>query len=126
MKRNMAAFTVIVLMMTFFAAGCATMPQGKSFTDMSPKEKATYFYGIYNRQYSDYMSQVGYAKQGEEWVKVSDPELSDELKDILKTKKNLLSQVYPLIQLYDNQLQFNGTPSPATEQQIYDLLNKLQ
>jgi hypothetical protein len=89
------------------AAACATAPA-------TPKEKAVWMMGIYNRQFDDYQ------------VMVARPDLTDAQKEILRQKKKVLVEVKPLIAAYDGCIQQGTAPSPQLETQITDLLNQLQ
>jgi hypothetical protein len=120
---------LIVLLLVLPVLGCYSVGGGdtKGWTDMSPMEKSTYAMAVYNRQYEDYMSQVGYNQDATgAWVAGGEVDLSEDQKEMLRSKKDILSNLYSAIQLYKGQMQFGNTPSPETEQEIYDLLNRLQ
>ena len=105
--------------------GCPSMG-GKSFDQMSPKEKVIQMYSIYNSQYNDYMSMMGYIKGATgEWEQISTPSLTDEQREILRFRKKILTKVYPLIKLYDTQSQGGAGVSRETEAEIMRLLNQL-
>jgi hypothetical protein len=55
---------VMVFLLVLPLVNCVSMNGGqtKGWLDMSPMEKSTYAMAVYNRQYEDYMSQVGYVK----------------------------------------------------------------
>lgn len=126
MLRNRNSIVAIALMMALLVFTACPSGGGKSFSEMSPKEKSTYFYSFYNSQYADHMTQTGHVMQADgTWKKISTPDLSQEQRDILNTKKKLLSEMYPLLGLFDSQI-MSGAPSRATEQQIMGLLNRLQ
>lgn len=118
-------FTMLVIvLMTIAVCGCAT--GGKSFNEMSPKERVTYMYSVYNSQYADYMSMTGHVlDSGNNWVKTSDPELTSDQRSILKSRKEVLVKLYPLIRLYNAQAMSGKAVSRETERQIMDLLNQL-
>jgi hypothetical protein len=88
---------------------------GKSFVEQSPTERATWMMGIYNSQYRDYMNVV------------SQPNLSDTQKDILKTKKQILTELYPLIGVYADMVAADPSipPDRETEDKILALINRL-
>ncbi len=111
MKRRI---TVVVLAMVILAmvAGC-TMLGGKSFTSMTPKEKATFFMGTYNRQYADYKTQVAI------------PNLTADQKKVLTIRKQVLTQVYPLISTYDLAVASGQPTTRAQEDAIMALFNQL-
>jgi hypothetical protein len=117
----------LLLLSLVLLVGCATMGgETKTFWEMTPIEKTAYAMAIYNRQYTDYMSQVGYTKGADGiWKQTSQPQLSDDQKSMLKTKKKLLSDLYLATDIYKGQMQFGGIPTKDAEQQLYDLLNKI-
>jgi disulfide oxidoreductase YuzD len=125
MKRNCLLLMVLIFLMAL--SSCA-MGTAKSISEMTPKEKTTFMLGVYNSQYADYMSQTGYSWDGEkkEYVKISTPTLSDERKEVLKKKKEILTKLYPLIKIYDSTVNSGAAPNREVEQQIFDLLNNLQ
>ncbi len=111
MKRRI---TVVVLAMVILAmvAGCA-MFGGKSFTSMTPKEKATFFMGTYNRQYDSYK------------VDVVKPNRTAEDNKALATRKEILTKVYPLISTYDLAANSGQPITKAQEDAIMALFNQL-
>ena len=125
MKRNFLFFVLLIFLISFNSCAMGT---AKSISEMTPKEKTTFMLGVYNSQYADYMSQTGYSWDGEkkEYVKISTPTLSDERKEVLKKKKEILTKLYPLIKMYDSVANTGVVPSHEVEQQIFDLLNNLQ
>ncbi len=111
MKRRI---TVVALAMVILAmvAGCATLGL-QDFTKMSPKQKATYFMGVYNRQYADYKTQVAM------------PNLTADQKKMLTIRKQVLTQVYPLISTYDLAVASGQPTTRAQEDAIMALFNQL-
>ena len=98
---------VIVVVVFALAAACATLPA-------TPKEKAVWMMGIYNRQFDDYQAMV------------ARPDLTEAQKEVLRQKKKILVEAKPLITAYDGYVQQGATPSPQLEVQITDLLNQLE
>jgi hypothetical protein len=121
-------FTVgIALLIMIFLCGCSSM-NGVSFSQMSAKEKATYMLSVYNSQYADYMIVTGYTlDMNGNWEKTSFPSLTEEQKAILRNKKEIMIKVYPLIRIYNKQIQSSGggVVSRDVEQEIMKLLNQL-
>ena len=114
MQKRVKTLTALVVVMLLMI-GCAGPQQPtQSFSDMTPKQKATWMMGVYNAQYDDYK------------LKVSLPNLTNEEKSILRTKKDVLTQVYPLIQAYDMAQAGGGVPSATTERQITGMLTMLE
>jgi hypothetical protein len=124
--KRYSLLVAMLLMATLVFTGCPS-GGGKSFAQMSPTEKASYMMSVYNSQYNDYMSQVGYTKNDAgQWIPPAvPPELTEAQKNTLRSKKDLLTKVYKAIQLYKGQMQFGGIPSMETEQQIMDMLNQM-
>lgn len=70
--------------------GCATMSQGKGWSEMSPKEQAANLLGVYNRQYDLYLREA------------TSPNLTDEKREILRDKKTALVELYPYLKTYSD------------------------
>lgn len=90
------------------------------------KKKLTTAMGVYNSQYMQYMNTLGYIMTADgEWKQMREPELSEEKKEVLRIKKEVLTEMYSLIQLYDAMV--NGTMpySAATEQSLFNLIDQL-
>jgi hypothetical protein len=105
---------VPILLILALLSGCAALGLGtKDFTSMSSKEKATFFMGIYNRQYNDYKTQVGLST------------LTPEQKKVLVVRKEILLKAYPLIAGYDLIAAGGQIPLQAQEDSIMSLLNQL-
>lgn len=91
----------------------------------SPQKQLITIYDQYNTQYADYMVSTGFRKEDGAWVKRFEPELSEERKEILRKKKKILTQIYPMIKVYDNLVNTGGDIPPDLMPEIIDLLNKL-
>jgi len=123
MFKTRKSIFLICLVVMFFLSACSTMQ-----TIQTPKEKAIWMFSIYNAQYSDYQTLTGHVFDTEknDWVKVSSPDLSEDQKKILNEKKKVLTEVYPLILLYDSYVSTNTVPSEEVEQKIIGLLNSIK
>jgi len=120
-----ALFFVLVILFVSLLAGCP-MQQAKSVQDMTPKERVTWMLGVYNSQYSDYMTVTGHTRGADGgWTKTSAPQLSDGQREVLRQKKQALQKVYPLIKAYDGYVSSGVTPSRAMEDEIVGILNSL-
>ena len=106
---------MMILALAIFAAyactGCAGQ-QVKSFTEMTSQERATFFMKLYNAQYDDYIF----------W---QDQVLTDEQRKVMREKKKVLTQVYPLIMTYNMLVDCGGQPEPEQAEAIMTLINKL-
>jgi hypothetical protein len=101
-----------VAFMSIALIGCPTN-NIKTFDEMSAKEKATFMMSMYNKQYSNYQTQA------------AKPELTEAEREILRKKKKILSEVYPLIELYMSYVDSGAVPSTETEQKIINYLDQL-
>ena len=117
-KRNLKWLPIILGV--FLLIGCAGMqglpgeqPKVKSIEEMTPKERATFFMGIYNAQARDYKAQVKRAN------------LTNEQKEVLRQKKKIMSQVWPMINTYNAYVDSGAVPTKAVEDQIITLINDL-
>ena len=108
-------FPILIFLSVFMA--CATM---------SPKKQLTMSYGIYNSQYTSYMTDTGYVlNDSGEWEKLTTPELTDDQKDLLRKKKKILTQMYPLLKVYDSMVVGTTPYSDKTEQELLNLIDQL-
>lgn len=108
MKRKV----VISLVLLAFLCGCATLGF-KAWADRTPKEKAVVFLEQYNTQYRDTFKMA------------TDPNITVAQKEIVKTKKAILKELWPLIDVYVGIVDSGSVPSKASEDKILDLINKL-
>jgi hypothetical protein len=115
MQKRVKTFAALWLVVFLGVMGCAGMqaPQ-QSFEDMTPKQKATWMMGVYNAQFDDYK------------LKVALPNLTNDEKAVLRAKREILTQVYPLIQAYDMTQASGGTPTVTAERQVTSMLNQLE
>lgn len=90
-----------------------------------PANQLITMYDMYNGQYTMYMMTTGYDMVEGQWVKKRSPEMSEEKKKILRSKKQILTQVYPLIKTYDSFVRSGGDIPPHLQIQIMTLLDKL-
>ena len=99
----------------FIAAGCSPVNvQIKPITEMTPKERATFFMAVYNDQAENYKT-----------LTLDPTVLSDEQKQILRAKKKIMVEVYPLIALYTTYVDSGAMPDEAMEKQIIGYLDRL-
>jgi hypothetical protein len=92
--------------------GCAAMG-GKSYTEMTPKERATQIMSIYNSQYELYLREA----------KI--PDMTEEKKEVLREKKKLMQELYPYIGMYNNYAE-QGVPAPTdVEMAVMSIMDKL-
>jgi hypothetical protein len=103
-----------ILIAIAILSGCATMSiTAKPWGQMTPKEKSSQFIQTYNTQYQDTMFMA------------SNPNITEEQKWIVRTKKAILTKAWPIIKVYDAVAAGGGVPSPQDEQAILELINQL-
>ena len=108
MARKFLAAIIVLCVLTFAAcAGVRTEPP------LTAKQQASIWLGIYNAQYDDAM------------FVMSSPAATAAQKDIAKKKKEILTQVWPLLKIYVSAVDNNGTPTASDTAQLVELINKL-
>jgi len=115
MKRRILPLTVI-LALAVFLGGCALTQQAgdlKTIDEMTPKERATWFTSVYNSQDRDYRAQV------------ARPNLTADQKAVLKQKKAIMIQLYPMIQTYNLYIESGAVPTKEVEDRIIEMINNL-
>ena len=110
MKRKVYIPIVLLVILCFACTANMTM---KPWSEQTPKDRLVWMLGIYNAQDRDYRSMSAM------------PNLTPAQVKVLQTKKQIMVQVYPLIDTYRITVEAGGTPSAQTEQAILDLLNRL-
>lgn len=104
-------YHLLLLSFILFLLACAAL---MPIEQMTPKQRAAYFMGIYNRQYEDYK------------VKAAMPDLTEGQKEILREKKKILKEVYPMIQAYDMIASKGESIDLNNEEQIISMLTMLE
>ena len=110
MKRKLYVPLVIILLL---GMACAADMSMKPWSEQTTQDRLTWMLGIYNSQDRDYRSMAAMTN------------LTDAQKKVLQNKKKIMTQVYPMIDLYRKTVNSGGTPDQNTEQQILNLLNQL-
>ena len=107
---------LLILMVGAFFIGCPTNQATtlKPLSEMTPKEKATWMYSVYNSQYKDYENQAAMGDQ-----------LTDASKKILVEKKKVLIKIWPMLKMYDGYIQTGAIPDREVEENIVNMLNQL-
>lgn len=111
-KRNRLTLAILGALAVVFVASCATI-NIKPIAEMTPKEKATFFMSVYSDQAENYKTLV------------ASPDLTDAQRDVMRTKKQIMTEVYPLIMLYSGYVDAGAVPDAAVETQIVDYLDRL-
>lgn len=109
---------LIALAFVFCTIGCVE--------SMTPKKQLTMMYGTYNSQYAQYMTDTGYTmNENGEWKKTFFPAYTEDEKKILRKKKTILEQMYPLVKVYDSMVVGLTPYSSETEQELLNLIDQL-
>lgn len=85
----------------------------KPFSEMSPKEKATFFLSVYNS------SDVNYRAMA------ARPDLTEVQKETLRKKREIMVAVYPLLKSYSTYVEGGVIPSPELEQAVLNHIDQL-
>jgi len=94
--------------------GCPLMgSDAKSYSEMTPKERATYITSVYNDQYELYLREA----------KI--PDMTEEKKTVMREKKRLMMQMYPYIATYNNYAERGVFAPEDIEMAVMDIMNKL-
>jgi hypothetical protein len=112
----------LFFLIAFMVVGCFAHQQ-----QFTPKQKTIMFLGVYNSQFFDYMITMGYGlDEKREWQKIYEPELTEGQKIILREKKKVLEEMYPLIMIYDEVFSKGMIPDRELEEKILLLINRIQ
>lgn len=103
---------IAVAVLLLFLIGCASMGV-KPWAERTPPEKSLSFMQFYNSQYSDTMNLA------------TNTASTQAQKDLAKKKKAILTQLWPLVKLYDSYAQGGILIPPEMETQILTLINQL-
>lgn len=111
-NRFYVPFFILLIITILFISGCPMKPvQG-----LDNKESTLLrFYSFYNSQFMDYQR-----------LTANPDDLSEEKKEVLRKKRDMLEELYPLIELYRFQLDNKSITSVETEQKILDLINRIE
>jgi hypothetical protein len=109
--RRKVYIPIVLLVILCFA--CTANMSLKPWSEQTPKDRLVWMLGIYNAQDRDYRAMAAM------------PNLTPAQKQVLQSKKAIMTQVYPLIDAYRATVEKGGVPSAQTEQAILNLLNQL-
>ena len=107
-------YSIVVIALVFMFVGCATMgaKDVRPWTELTPKEKATFLMDLYGKQYDSYLQL--YKK----------PNKTEAEKEVLRQKYDWITKVYPYIDVYAGYAE-NGVLAPAeTEALMIQLINE--
>jgi hypothetical protein len=117
--KKIIRLSISILFITIFVSCAMTPLQAyKSYSEMSFQEKFTYFIHIYNSQYDNYEQQADVLSR-QTHISI------DEIK-IMRAKWDCLDKMKIILDQWELLLSFgSGNPSPESEQQLLDLVDKL-
>lgn len=111
LKRKLLALLVMLLLV----ASCGAFQKVKElrFDEMSSEQKAVWMNDIYSSQYDDYK------------VMAIMPNLTESQKKMMRVKKKIFTEVWPLLKLYSKYVATGVIPAAELEAKIMKLLNRL-
>jgi hypothetical protein len=105
---------VLLFLMSLFVVACPTNNgQMTSFSEMTTKDKASFIMSTYSKQYDSYLALYNRGN------------LTDAEKEVLKSKYDLLGELYPYINLYVGYAEEGAIPPETTEEVLLELINRL-
>lgn len=121
LKQDYRLHGLLILILAFFVIGTIGC-----IGSMTPKKQLTMMYETYNSQYTQYMTATGYSMNAEGvWKKTYFPSYTEDEKNILRKKKDILTRMYPLVKVYDSMVVGDTPFSSATEAELLDLIDQL-
>jgi PBP1b-binding outer membrane lipoprotein LpoB len=113
-KSNVA----VLLLLAFLIAGCSNgcswvQSTTKGFTDLTPKQKSTFFMGIYKKNFDETLALA------------TRPTITEDEKKMVRVKKAVLVKMYPAIKAYDVLIVDNTATSAAKEAELLGLVDQL-
>ena len=109
---------VLPLLVLFMLAACATGPS------MKPEDILYRAESLYNAQHVDYMSYFSYDAANGSWE--VHPWVSDEEKEILRTRKEVLGKFKSAILVYRAFVKRGDPPSYEAEQELTSFIRQFQ
>jgi len=108
-------YLILFVVILFALVSCQMLQvqDQKAWGDMTGMERLTIILHAYNTQYEDYKAMAAL------------PDLTETQKDILRARKKILTEVYPMIGVYASVVVSGGEVSPSLELEIMRLLNSL-
>jgi hypothetical protein len=106
--------SVLALLLCFgLVTNCTYNAPLKTVDQMEPQQKAAFFMSVYNKEFENYKAQV------------ARPDLTEGQRAVLREKKAVLAEVYPLIETYSDYVAAGVLPGKATEEAIIGLLDEI-
>ena len=113
-KFKIIGISVLMVMILMILVSCATLGIGqKSWAERTPAEKSLAILEAYNTQFADTM-RMALRK-----------DLSETEKQLVRSKKVVLKEVKPLIEVYVAIVEAGGIPSSLDERKIMEYIEKL-
>lgn len=111
LHRKVSTLAILAAFMAAFFMACGTIP--KPVSEMSTKEKAVFFMKVYSDQAENYKTLA------------ASPDLTEAQRSVLRDKKKIMEEVYPLISLYSDYVDAGAVPDAGVEKQIIGYLDRL-
>lgn len=127
-RYNIQGMILLLFILCIFGLqGCFATGDGtKPLTELTSQQKSIMMFDMYNQEYMSYMIETGHTKDAlGAWEKTSTPEYTDDQLNLLRKKRKVVVEVYPLIKIYDNYSRNGGQSNPEMEAQIFALLDRL-
>ena len=110
MRRKYVPILFVFLILSFVGCNGSEL---KPIGEMTASEFSVYVHSIYNSQYDQYMADV------------IQPNLSEDQKKILKTKKIILTEMYDPMMLFTSYVKSGAIPPDELRIRVTAILNNL-
>jgi hypothetical protein len=122
-------FLLLYWGVSILLGGCAYLQEQV----LSPKQTMYWAMNVYNSEWDKYVRKTVKPEFVQAVIKEDIPitkdmvrtDLSDEEWEVLETRKNLLSDLFPYIEVADKALEAGGMPDEETQDDIVYLINRL-
>jgi len=132
--RQLAVISVIQAMLMVGLFSCSFLRENT----LTPKQTLYWAMSVYNSEWDSYIRRTIKPEYVDALLnrRASDPlptilkgmireDVSDEEWEVLKVKKNILEDAFPLIQITDEALMAGGMPPEETQDDLIYLINRL-
>ena len=121
---------ILIFCIGFMMQGCASLR-------LTPKQTVLWGMNVYNAQYDMYIDQVisdEYSTEEKQLLKDNPSllagadlkkDLTDEQKEVLKVKREILVELYPIVQLSIDYVHSGSVPPGDLQETLVRLINKL-
>ena len=99
----------IPILLFLFVVGCAAQQTAKEFSELTPKQRATWLMENYNVEYAAYL------------IAVEKPVISEELNLLLQRKKTVMRSIFPMLRAYSASIK-TGVVDEELQRRVYDTI----